>query len=135
MNTKSWLLGIALLGSLSLISAQTPKRAALSIDKIMQGDRFVGFLPDNINWSEDSKTVYFTWNPKMDTLRSLYKIGLGADAKPTPVSLEEQKELAFGGAYNRSFSKRVYAKDGDLFLQDIAAGNVAQKPYVYQTNA
>lgn len=135
MNTKSWLLGIALLGSLSLISAQTPKRAALSIDKIMLGDRFVGFLPENINWSEDSKTVYFTWNPKMDTLRSLYRIGLDADAKPTPVSLEEQKELAFGGAYNRSFSKRVYAKDGDLFMQEIAAGKTLQITNTVETES
>jgi dipeptidyl aminopeptidase/acylaminoacyl peptidase len=123
MNTKSWLLGTALLGLSLALGAQTA-RPTLSIDKIMLGDRFVGFLPENINWSEDSKTVYFTWNPKLDTLRSLYKVLLGANAQPLPVPLEEQRELAFGGAYNRSFTKKVYAKDGDIFWQDLATGKI-----------
>jgi hypothetical protein len=34
--------------------------------EIMEGEDFVGYLPEDIRWSEDSKTVYFTWNPEKE---------------------------------------------------------------------
>ena len=35
----------------------------LSVDKIMRDPVWMGVSPSNIQWSEDSKTVYFQWNP------------------------------------------------------------------------
>lgn len=110
-------------GSLFMAIAQSP--AALSIDKIMQGDRFVGFSPENIYWGEDNKTIYFNWNPSMDTLAALYKVVL-PNGKPEKVSLEEQRNTIGGGVYSRDFRRKVFSRSGDIFLLDVASGKVQQ---------
>jgi acetyl esterase/lipase len=88
---------------------------ALSIEKIMEGERFVGFLPENPFWSEDGQFIYFSWNPGMDTLRSLFKVSLRGGA-PEPVSPEEQRFLSGGGEYSPGRNWKVFEKYGDIFL-------------------
>lgn len=84
----------------------------------MQGERFVGFLPENPFWAEDGKFIYFSWNPGQDTLRSLYKVSTRGGA-PQMVSAEEQRGLSSRGVYTRDRSRKVFEKNGDLFLLDI----------------
>ncbi len=109
------------------ISAQPlQNQSILTIGQIMQGERFVGFLPDDIRWSEDSRAVYFNWNPDMDTLRGLYKVEPGPEATPRRVSLEEEKTLPERGAYNRNHTQMVYEKNGDLFLLEPASAQGRQ---------
>ena len=87
----------------------------------MQGDKFVGYLPENISWSEDSRTIYFDWNPDSDTLRSRYKVAATAGAKPEKVSREELRSMPSGGEYNDARTIKIYEKNGDLFLRDLTA--------------
>lgn len=90
----------------------------LTIEQIMQGEAFVGALPENISWSEDSKTVFFTWNPDEDTLRSTYKIDVNhPTAKPEKLALEALRQMPTWGEYSRDFSKKVFSKNNDIFLQ------------------
>ncbi len=103
--------------------AQAP--SALNIDQIMLGDRFTGFSPDNVFWGEDNKTIYFNWNPTMDTLAALYKVILPT-GKPEKVSLEEQRNLIGGGVYSRDFRRKVFSRSGDVFLLEVATGKVQQ---------
>lgn len=113
---------LPLLLAAGFAAAQIPaNRSALRIEDIMQGEKFVGYLPENPVWSEDGKTLYFSWNPEMDTLRSLYKAGLDGGA-PQRVETEEEKTLARGGEYNRDRTKKVFAGNGDIFLLEIASG-------------
>lgn len=109
-----------------LFSQQVPNRSALTIEQIMKGEEFVGYLPENPFWSEDGKTIYFSWNPDRDTLRSLYKIGLDG-GKPLKVSAEEQKMLpTANGVYNKARTRKLYVKNGDLYLLDIPTMQVTQ---------
>ena len=55
------------------IFGQNPE---LSVEKIMQGHEFVGYLPDSIQWSSDSKNIYFKWNPENESVQSLYSIDI-----------------------------------------------------------
>ena len=91
----------------------------LSISEIMHGDDFVGYLPENIHWSEDGKAIYFEWNPGKKPIRSLYKYSLDKKAI-SPVPIEEQRQMpAWDGDYNTAKTLKVYAKNGDIFLYDI----------------
>ncbi|MEZ5070548.1 MAG: prolyl oligopeptidase family serine peptidase [Bacteroidales bacterium] len=98
-------------------TSQVPNQSALSIGQIMRGEDFTGCLPTSIRWSEDSRTIYFSWNPDGDTLRSTY----GADRttgdirKLTPA---ETRDLPEDGDESRDHSRKVYASQGDLFLLD-----------------
>lgn len=108
------------------IAAQSPSRTSpLSIPQIMQGERFVGFLPEEVQWHPNSREVLFSWNPEQDTLRSLYRAHL-ADLQPQPVPLAEQAKLPEQGAYNSDFSQMAYSKDGDLFLYEPKTGGIRQ---------
>mgnify|MGYP000611774870 CR=1 FL=1 len=108
-----------------LLSQKVPNRSLLTIEQMMQGETFVGYLPENPFWSEDSKTIYFSWNPNMDMLRSLYKIGLN-ESKPIKVSTEEQKTLASNGVYNKARTRKLYVKNGDLYLLELATSQATQ---------
>ena len=90
---------------------------SLTLDQIMKGQDYTGYWPDNIRWSDDGQEIYFTWNPGLKTLPSLYKISL-PDLVPREVLPEEEKSLPADGDYTRDFSKKVYEKYGDLFLFD-----------------
>ncbi|MBX2871880.1 MAG: prolyl oligopeptidase family serine peptidase [Saprospiraceae bacterium] len=107
------------------ISQAVPNRSNLNIAQIMQGEKFVGFSPTRIRWSDDNETIYFSWNPNQDTLRSWYKVGMDGGA-PQVLELEEEMQLPLGGTYNKDRTKKVYVKNGDLFLQDFSSGATQQ---------
>lgn len=93
----------------------------------MQGEKFVGFLPENIRWSQDNRTIYFSWNPEQDTLRSTYAVTVGTDAPPRQLSpVEEAAEVPSRGSYNDDYSQMVYSKQGDIFLLNVKDGKQLQ---------
>ncbi len=87
----------------------------LTIQEIMKGEDFVGYLPTNIEWSVDSKFVYFSWNPENEKVRSLYKVNVQTN-EISNVSAEEEKNKPELGDWTSDRTKMVYAKSGDLFL-------------------
>jgi dipeptidyl aminopeptidase/acylaminoacyl peptidase len=91
--------------------------APLSVEKIMRDPKkWIGTSPTDITWSDDSKAIYFNWNPDKDPSDSLYSYAIPSK-KISKVSIAERKKLAGrNGVYNRSHSIRVYEKNGDIFL-------------------
>lgn len=91
----------------------------LSIEQIMQDPKFtIGALPSNIFWSEDSKTIYFSWNPDKNKADSLYGAST-TEKKPFKISPQTRRALpALSGNYTKDKTLKVYAKNGDLFLMD-----------------
>jgi dipeptidyl aminopeptidase/acylaminoacyl peptidase len=105
---------------------QAQSLGELTVEKIMRDPKWIGTAPSGLNWSADSKTVYFNWNPDKAPADSLYKITLQNRA-PQKVSKKERLSLPSSfGTYNKSFTKMLYEKNGDLFLLDIASGKITQ---------
>ena len=92
-------------------SAQIQKnnKSALTIEKIMQDpDKWIGTSPENIFWDEQGKLIYFGWNPKRDTLSSLYSFNLKT-RETVQVSVEEKQKLPGRFTnYNASKTKSVF---------------------------
>ena len=105
--------------------AQSQNQSVLSIDQIMQGEDFVGYLPTRINWSDDSKTIYFSWNPDQDTLRSTYKLDIASKAIDK-LSFDELKTRTSAGNFTKDYGWKVFGKNGDVFLMDNSDYNVRQ---------
>ncbi|WP_439881260.1 prolyl oligopeptidase family serine peptidase [Pontibacter sp. MBLB2868] len=120
---------LALVGWLMLcgsaLHAQDGK-LTLSVEKIMRDPKWIGTSPSNIFWSEDGKKIYFYWNPEGNKSDSLYSVS--ADGKNIrKVSAQERRNLpAQNGEYNKAESKKVYEKNGDIFLYDIKSGKSQQ---------
>lgn len=103
----------------------------LTVEKIMRDPRWMGTSPSNIRWSVDGKTVYFNWNPDNHPGDSLFKITLN-NFTPQKVSKAERLSIPAPGVYNNTYTRMVYAKDGDIFLLDIATGKTTRITHTVQ---
>lgn len=45
-------------------SAQAQQNSALSVEKIMRDQKWIGVAPTNFRWAADSKVLFFDWNPE-----------------------------------------------------------------------
>ena len=98
----------------------------LTIEKIMRDPKWIGVAPSNIRWSDDSKKIYFNWNPESKYRDELYSITTG-NIEPEKVSLDEHRDMVPGyGDWNKKHTLKVYAKNGDIFLEDIRSGKNIQ---------
>lgn len=85
----------------------------LSIPQIMEGEDFVGYLPEDLMIMPNDVPV-FTWKREGDDERTYYKV-----VNNKPVKLSEREEVIYplrGYEWNASKSKAVFAAKGNLFL-------------------
>ncbi|AKD56019.1 prolyl oligopeptidase family serine peptidase [Spirosoma radiotolerans] len=130
-----WLL---LLPASSLWAQSSPKNPpTLTVETIMQDPKsWVGTSPTNPFWSDDSRTLYFNWNPSQAKGDSLYKVTIHRDTRkktvtasePIKVSPSERRALPTPpvSTYNRAYTQRLFDRQGDLFLLDVKSGSVRQ---------
>lgn len=105
-------------------SAQNP--GPLTIEKIMRNPQWIGVAPGNIRWSDDSRKIYFEWNPKSETRNSLYAI-TPTNIKPQLVGTDEERNLSpENGSWNKKHTQKTFEKNGDIYLADIKTGKLTQ---------
>lgn len=92
--------------------------AQLTVEKIMQDPKWIGVSPSNPFWSEDAKTLYFSWNPDKNKSDSLYKCVLSERNISKVLPAERRALPSAFGAYNRSRTFKLFGRGGDLFLLD-----------------
>ncbi len=121
MKNYLYLISILLLWNINTfeLKAQKNNISNLSIEQIMQGSNFVGNLPDNIQWDNNSKQFYFYWNPENTYSDSLYSYNIES-GETKKVDFETEWNLPAQGVYNADKSKQVYSKNGDIFYVDIS---------------
>jgi len=105
--------------------AQVKNASTLSIDEVMQGENFVGYLPTNISWSDNSKNIYFSWNPDNDTIRSTYQVDITSH-KIDKLSFNDHKQKTNTGDYTKDGLWKVYQKNGDIFLMNAKTYKIEQ---------
>ncbi|MBD1208042.1 MAG: S9 family peptidase [Ignavibacteria bacterium] len=113
------------------ISAQAPgnttqaTRGWLTVETIMRDPAWIGIAPSSPFWSEDGERLYFTWRREGDAGDSLYVSIRGGT--PRRATLDERKALTSqSGDYSKDFAKKVFSRNGDIFLLDIKRGSEAQ---------
>lgn len=94
----------------------------LTIKNIMRDPKWMGSFPSDIHWSEDGSKVYFNWNPDNNEGDSLYSVSVNGGT-PQKVSFNDRYNLpSQRGDYNKDRTKKVFSKNGDIFLLDISSG-------------
>ncbi len=103
-----------------ILSATAQDKPVLTVKKIMQDPKtWIGTSPSSPFWSEDGTTLYFNWNPEANPGDSLYKTTAHGTA-PVKVSKQERQSLpSRNGVYSKDYTKKLYTKNGDIFLLDI----------------
>ena len=105
--------------------AQVKNESPLTLTQIMNGDDFVGHLPERISWSDDSKSIYFNWNPDADTISARYQVDISTKSikKLSPDELLAQTN---NGDFTRDYLWKVYEKNGDIFLMNTQNYSIKQ---------
>ena len=80
---------------LSLALVHVGYSQSLTVDYIMRDPKWMGTSPSNAFWSNDSKTVYFNWNPQKQISDSLYAFAINATAPEKANSNIIEKNNAF----------------------------------------
>ncbi|HEK20377.1 MAG TPA: S9 family peptidase, partial [Bacteroidetes bacterium] len=119
-----------LLVTLLLLPAATTsfaqKLGPLTIEKIMRDPKWIGVSPSGIDWADDSKKVYFKWSEDASGDAELYAVN-PADNKARKVTLAEERDLSTdNGDWNKQHTRKIFSKDGDLFLFDVKAGKTTR---------
>ncbi|MCA8831822.1 S9 family peptidase [Hymenobacter pini] len=102
------------------------KLGTLTVEKIMREPaQWLGTSPSNVQWAEDGKIIYFNWNPEKARRDSLYRLA-PQGSTPRKVGLREQLNLplATNGEYDQRYTRKVYEKDGDIYLLDLKTQRV-----------
>ncbi|HEY5611373.1 MAG TPA: prolyl oligopeptidase family serine peptidase [Thermoanaerobaculia bacterium] len=92
----------------------------------MRGRALVGWEPEGIRWSADSKKVYFRWKQASDSLeKDLDTYVVNRDGSGLRKLTEDEAKHAppLRGVKSKDKKRTVYAEDGDLYLFDSAAGS------------
>jgi dipeptidyl aminopeptidase/acylaminoacyl peptidase len=98
----------------------------LTIEKIMRDPKWIGVSPSNIRWSDDSKKIYFNWNPDKAERDELFFIVPG-NIKPQKLNIAERRNMIpEDGKWNKKRTLKTYEKNGDIYLLDIASGKNIQ---------
>lgn len=128
LKSAQTLLAVLLLAATATTSdprAQSPGTLhELTVEYIMRDRKWLGSQPSDVFWSDDSRRVYFDWNPNGADGDSLYVVERKGGA-PRQVTLDERKSMpASRGEFDRKHKFKVYEKNGDLFLLEVKRGNI-----------
>ncbi len=116
---KKLLLYFLFAGS-SLSYAQ--KLDSLTVEKIMRDPKWMGVSPDNIQWKENSRDLYFNWNPEAAREADLYQISVDR-RKPQKVGDDLEKSIGRGQLiYTKDRSKVLFERNGDLIIRNLKSG-------------
>ncbi|MFD2201114.1 S9 family peptidase [Shivajiella indica] len=106
-----------------LIYSHSSYAQTLSVEKIMQDPKWIGYFPSNIKWDDKGETIYFDYNPEGNPADSLYKINIKNPSQIEKVSVAEKKGIVPANAdINMAKTHKVFGKSGDLVLFDILSG-------------
>jgi dipeptidyl aminopeptidase/acylaminoacyl peptidase len=106
--------------------ASAQKLETLTVEKIMRDPKWMGVSPSNIRWSDDSKNIYFNWNPKSEERDGLFSI-TPTNLKPREVTTDEQRDMApENGSRNKKRTLKTFERNGDIYLSDVKSGSITQ---------
>lgn len=98
----------------------------VTLPRIMADPDWLGNAPEEPYWADDGASVYYEVKRQGSELRDLYQVRL-ADAAPHVVADADRAAAgAPGGEVSRDRRFRVYVRSGDIFLKNLATGEVRQ---------
>jgi dipeptidyl aminopeptidase/acylaminoacyl peptidase len=110
----------SLLLALVSFTAIAQKLDKLTVEKIMRDPKWIGTSPSNLSWSNDGKTLYFSWNPEKETSDSLYYITLGNKTPVKATALQKQNLATINNTtYNNAKTAYIYSSNGDIYLTEL----------------
>ncbi len=100
------------------LNGQVANRSSLTIPDIMT-DNYTGHHPTQPRWANDSKTLYFTWNPAGERTGDTYQIDPN-DPKPVKADRSEmQKRIPETGIFDSDRRRKLELGSNGLCIIDL----------------
>ena len=96
--------------------AKAQQLGQLTVQKIMRDPKWMGVSPTNYRWSEDSKTVFFNWNPENKEKDQPYKVGVLSYKIEATEETAVEKAVGINYTYNKDRTLAVSEKSGDIYF-------------------
>jgi len=101
--------------------------AQIDLKEIMKGNDFIGYSPENVQWSVDGKQIYFQWNPQMQLRTTPHSYSLATKKiEAVPYANQEYKMLPTISYDQKKFANYYYSDNGNLACYDFKTGVVKQ---------
>jgi len=102
------------------VSAQAaaPAKFALTVDSIMRGPDLVGYPPDSLRWSADSRKLFFEWRRPGEDEPSTYVVDRDGGVPVKLTGDAEDDALPAGAVWDGPHKRAVAAVRGDIVLFD-----------------
>ena len=97
-------------------TVQAQQLAPLTVQKIMRDPKWMGTAPSNYRWAEDSKTVFFNWNPENKDKEQNYKVSVLTNKPQSAEQKEGDKAVGNTFSYNKDKTLGLVEKSGDIYI-------------------
>ena len=85
----------------------------------MRDPKWMGVSPTNYRWADDSKTLFFTWNPENKDKDQAYKVNVLTNKPELTDDAAAEKAAGVNYTYNKDRSLGLSEKGGDIYLFNI----------------
>jgi dipeptidyl aminopeptidase/acylaminoacyl peptidase len=104
--------------------------AQLTLEQIMSDTDWIGNPPEDPYWSDDGHAIYYERERDGEgrQKKDLYRVDVAAGVVGKAVRIDpaERSRADAPGERNRQRTRKVYAREGDLFIKDLRTGAVRQ---------
>ncbi len=127
-SSLSLILAVVLPVASSAAQQRDTTKFHLDLASIMRGEETVGRAPAGVQWSGDSKWIYFQWAPAGTDWRAAttpYRVRAEAGALPEKTTTAQRDSMAAltpTGPSTKDGKWRVLSLQGDLWLVEMATG-------------
>jgi len=110
----------------ALASSSLAADSEVTLEKIMAHPDWLGRAPENWYWADDGQSFY--WERKVEGTeeRKLYQAGLDGNPIREIQPAERGSIDVDSGAWSRDFSRKVYSRQGDIYVKEMATGEIRQ---------
>jgi dipeptidyl aminopeptidase/acylaminoacyl peptidase len=97
----------------------------LTLEKIMANPDWIGAPVHDAYWSADSRAIYYSLKRSGSPVNDLHRIDLG-DGKDNVLDGAAMATADAEGIYDSAGTREAFARNGDVFVRDLASGRLIQ---------
>lgn len=95
----------------------------LTVEKIMRDPKWIGTSPSSLNWSWNSKILYFDWNPDKNFADSTYYVSTNnLQPQKAGKNFKMINPAVTAVEYNAAKTAYIITRNGDIYLYDVKTG-------------
>jgi dipeptidyl aminopeptidase/acylaminoacyl peptidase len=100
--------------------------AELTLERIMAHPDWLGRAPVGAYWADDGGSVFYERKRAGEEARELFEVGLSGEPARRVEDPERGAISVPGGDWNRERTRKVFEREGDVYLRDLATGELRQ---------